>query len=86
MPPTFEDSSRKLPTKVDALARQAEAHSRIDHLLAFNFGRSVGRMENARNAFWFRVRWLLLGAAVGVTVAAAYLQLFLSLRILTFAK
>ena len=54
--------------------------------LAFNFGRSVGRMENARDAFWLRVRWVLLGAAVGVTLAAVYLQLFLSERILQFAK
>jgi hypothetical protein len=86
MPQIFEDCSRKLPTEGDALARRAEAPSRVDHLLAFNFGRSVGRMENARDTFWLRVRWLLLGAAVGVTVAAVYLQNFLSQRILPFAK
>ena len=46
----------------------------------------VGRIEHARDAFWLRVRWLLLGAAVGVTLAAVYLQIFLSERILQFAK
>jgi len=86
MSPTFEDYCRKLQPEADAQALKAEAHSRLDNLHAFNFGRSVGRIENARDAFWLRVRWLLLGAAVGVTLAAVYLQIFLSERILQFAK
>jgi hypothetical protein len=72
--------------EVDALAPRAEAHACFDHLHAFNFGRSVQRMENARDAFWVRLRWLLLGAAVGVTLSAVYLQIFLSERILQFAR
>jgi hypothetical protein len=56
------------------------------HLHAFNFGRSVGRMESARDQSGLRLRWLLVGAAVGIAVAALYLQIFLSERILLFAK
>jgi len=83
MSQTFEE---KIPTAVDALAPEAEAPTRVAHLRAFNFGRSVGRMENARAVFWMRVRWLLWGAAVGVTLAAVYLQIFLSEQVLQFVK
>ncbi len=86
MSPTDEDYCRKLRTEADALGSEAEAHSRFDHLHAFNFGRCMGRIEHARDAFWLRVHWLLLGAAVGVTLAAVYLQIFLSERIVQFPK
>jgi len=75
-----------ISTEADALALEADVHACSDHLQAFNFGRSVQRMENARDAFWVRVRWLLWGAAVGVALAAVYLQMFLSERILQFAR
>jgi hypothetical protein len=81
MSQTLEACARKSQTESDALTREGEAHSCFDHLLAFNFGRSVGRMENARDSSWLRLRWLLIGAAVGVTFAAVYLQIFLSGRI-----
>ena len=74
----LQNYSRKLQAEVDALAQEAEAHSRFDHLNAFNFGRSVGRLENARYSFWLRVRWMLVGAAVGVTLAVVYAQILLS--------
>ncbi len=83
MSETFEQN---MPTQGDAPARQADAHARAAHLHAFNFGRSVGRMESAREAFWTRVRWLAWGAAAGVTLAALYLQIFLSERILHLAR
>lgn len=86
MPPTFEDYCQKLQNEADARAREAEAHSALVHLHAFNFGRSVGRMESARNQSALRLRWLLLGAAAGIAVVALCLQIFLSERILLFAK
>lgn len=84
MSQTFEEW--KLQTEADVLTLEAEAHSGFDHLHAFNFGRFVGRIEYARDTFGLRVRWLLWGAAVGVTLAAIYLQVFLSERILQMAK
>jgi hypothetical protein len=86
MSQTFENYCRKLRREADALALEAEARSRFEHLHAFNFGRSLERIEHARDAFWLRVRWLLLGAAVGVTLAAVYLQVFQSARILQIVK
>jgi len=86
MSQTFEDYCRKLQREADALAREAEVHSRFDHLHAFNFGRSLGRLENSRGAMGLRVRWLLLGAAVGVTLAAVYFQILLSERVLQLVK
>jgi hypothetical protein len=82
MKQTFEDYCRQLKVEADALSRQADSHARFNHLQAFDFGRSVGRIENAYDDFWLRVRWLLLGAAVGVTLAAVYLQIFFSVRFL----
>ena len=86
MPQNFENYSRRLQVEVDALAQEVEARSRFDHLDAFNFGRSVGRIEKARDFYWLRVRWLLMGAAAGVALAAVYLQIFLSDRILQLGK
>jgi hypothetical protein len=79
MKQTFEDYCRQLKTEADALAQEAEMQSRFDHLQAFNFGRTVGRIERAHAALWLRVRWLLLGAAAGVTLGAV--GVFLSVRI-----
>lgn len=86
MSQTFNEYCRKLQKEVDLAAQEADANARLDHLHAFNFGRSVGRIENACDHFWLRVRWLLLGAAVGVTLGAVWIQIFLSQRILQFTK
>ena len=86
MAQTFADYCRLLQTEADAIAHEAEVHSFLDHLHAFNFGRTVGRLEITRDYFWLRVRWLLLGTAVGIAVAAFYLQVSLSERILQFVK
>ncbi|MGO8790266.1 MAG: hypothetical protein ACLQVL_23190 [Terriglobia bacterium] len=86
MPNTFEAYCQRLRAEAENLALEAEMPARIDHLHAFNFGRSVARMEHAHEAFWLRVRWLFLGAAVGVTLAAVYLQIFISQRFLQFSK
>jgi len=63
-----------------------EAVARFDHLYAFNFGRSLGRMEMARDLLWLSLRWLLFGAAVGIFLAAVYVQLFLNAGILQIAR
>lgn len=58
MSQAFDDYCRRLRAEADALGLEVEAHSRFDHQHAFNLGRSVGRLEHARDAFWIRVRWL----------------------------
>ena len=78
MKQAFEEYCRKLIAEAEVLGQEAEVQSRFNHLQAFNFGRSVGRIENSQDDFWARLRWLLLGAAAGVTLAAVYLQVFLS--------
>jgi hypothetical protein len=83
---TFEDYCRRLRGEADKASPETEASEHFSHLHAFNFGRSVARLEHAREAFWVRLRWLLLGTAVGVSLAAAYLQVFLTERILQFTK
>lgn len=86
MPQNNEDYCRRLQTEADIFARKAEGSGRFQHLRAFNFGRSVARLEHARDVFWMRVRWLLLGAAVGVTLAAVYVQVFVSPQVFLWAK
>jgi uncharacterized membrane protein YfcA len=86
MLPNFEDYCQRLRAEADSLAAEAEEAARLNHVHVFNFGRSVAHLEHRHDAFWLRLRWLLLGAAVGVTLAAAYLQVFLSNRILQFTK
>ncbi len=86
MSPTFEEYCRKLQIEVDALAQKAEVQSCFDHLRAFNFGHSMARIEYARDVFWLRVRWLLLGAAVSMIVTAVHFHILLSSHILQFAK
>ncbi len=86
MSTTFEEHCRKLQIEVDALAQKAEVHSCFDHLRAFNFGRCVARIEYARDVFWLRVRWLLLGAAVGMIFTVVHFHILSSSHILQFAK
>ena len=86
MPPTFEDYCRRLQREADARTREADGEACSHHLQAFNFGRTVGRMEIARHTFGRRLRWLLCGVAVGVVLAAVSLQIFLSERVMHFAK
>jgi hypothetical protein len=86
MSETLEEYRRKLQTEVDAFALEGQPHLRAGQLHAFHFGRFLGRMENAQESFWLRVRWLLLGAAVGVALAAGCLQIFLAARLLPFTR
>lgn len=83
---TFEDYCQRLRVETREASQKAEMPARIDHLRAFNFGRSLARMELAQDIFWVRLRCLFWGAAAGVTLAAIYLQVFLGARILPFTK
>ena len=86
MSETIKESRLKLPKQVAVFGQQREAGTNLDHLRAFNFGRSLGRIETARDHSWLCFQWLLFGAAVGVVLAAVYLQLFLNARILQIAR
>jgi len=55
-----------------------ESRARAEHLAAFNFGRTVQRLEDAPRTRHLRVLWLLLGVALGATLTAVYLHVFLS--------
>jgi CheY-like chemotaxis protein len=83
---TLEDYCLKLETEADAIGRQAELDARSGHLHAFNFGRSLGRMELSGDQLGLRVRWLLFGAAAGVAIATILLQVYLSARVLPLAR
>jgi hypothetical protein len=86
MSTTFEEYCRKLQAEVDSIEQQAEADVRLDHLRAFNLGRSLERIEQSRGNRWLRVRWWLFGAAFGVSAAGVYLHVVLSARILHFTR
>ena len=79
MKQAFEDYCRRLKAEADDLAQEADNHARFNHLQAYNFGRSVGRFENACDDFWLRVRWMLVGALIGATLAAVYHSAFFSM-------
>ena len=70
----------------DAMGRQAEGDARSGHLYAFNFGRSLGRMELSHEQSWLRVRWLLFGAAAGVVIATILLHVLSNPRVLPLAR
>ena len=86
MSQTSDDYNWRLRGEGQEVVLDADLSARASHLHAFNFGRAVARLEHARYAFWLRVRWLLFGAAVGVTIAVVYFQAALSERILHFVK
>jgi hypothetical protein len=71
---TFEDYCQELSGQAKQLAQEVEMRECLEHLGAFNFGRSVQRLEDAQHDFWVRVRWLLIGLAIGAAFAAALFQ------------
>jgi CheY-like chemotaxis protein len=73
----LDEYRRELESKVDAMERQAEVEACSGHLHAFNFGRTLARIELSREQMWLRARWLLFGAAAGVAIAAILLQVFI---------
>jgi hypothetical protein len=71
---TFEDYCQELSGKAEELAQEVEMRERLEHLSAFSFGRAVQRLGDAQHDYWVRVRWLLVGAAIGATFAAGFIQ------------
>jgi hypothetical protein len=76
MTQTFEDYCRAVEAEAECRARDAEVRAYADHLRAFNFGRTVQRLERAPRDFWLRLGWLLIGAAIGAVLAAVVVQSF----------
>jgi hypothetical protein len=74
MKQTFEDYCREVKAEAECLTQEAEVRACADHLQAFNFGRTVQRLENAPHDFWVRLGWLLIGAAIGAALAAGFVQ------------
>jgi CheY-like chemotaxis protein len=72
----LDEYRRELESKVDAMERQAEIDACSGHLHAFNFGRTLARIELSREQMWLRARWLLFGAAAGVAIATILAQVF----------
>ena len=72
----LDEYRRELESKVDAMERQAEVDACSGHLHAFNFGRTLARIELSREQMWLRARWLLFGAAAGVAIATILAQVF----------
>ena len=82
MSKSVQNDRQILPREVNGRGREAESPSCFDPLQAFSCGRSAGRNEISRIHFCQRIRWLFLGAAVGVALAAVYVQVFLSAPVL----
>jgi hypothetical protein len=76
MKQTFEDYRRAVTAEAECRAHDAEERAYSDHVQAFNFGRTVQRLEGATRHFWLRLVWLLIGAAIGAVLAAAVVQSF----------
>jgi hypothetical protein len=76
MKQTFEDYCRAVKAEAECRAHDAEVRAYADHLQAFNFGRTVQRLEGATRHFWLRLGWLLIGTAIGAVLAAVMVQSF----------
>jgi hypothetical protein len=61
----FEDYTRELDAQAEQAAEIEEMNRRAAHFRAFDFGRTVQRMESSRHQAWQRVGWLLLGLVIG---------------------
>ncbi len=76
MKQTFEDYCQELSGKARQLAQEVEMRECLEHLRAFNFGRTVQRLEDAQHSLWVRVCWLLIGVAIGASFAAGFIQVW----------
>lgn len=72
---TFDQYCEELKTKSIQITDEAEMRARYEHLWAFNFGRSIQRLEDSQRHFWLRVCWLLMGLGMGAALVAGYLQI-----------
>ena len=73
---TFEDYCQELSGKAQQHAQEVEMRECLEHLSAFNFGRAVQHLEDAQHDLWVRVRWLLMGVAIGAIFAAGFIHVW----------
>jgi hypothetical protein len=71
---TFDQYCDELRVEAARIGEETEMRARYEHLRAFNFGRSVQRLEDRHHHFWLRLLWLLVGLALGSALVAACLQ------------
>ncbi|MBZ5672344.1 MAG: hypothetical protein LAO04_21810 [Acidobacteriia bacterium] len=76
MKQTFEGYCQELSGQARQLAQEVEMRECLEHLSAFNFGRAVQHLEDAQHDLWVRVRWLLIGVALGATFAAGLIHVW----------
>jgi hypothetical protein len=82
MKQTFEQYCQQLSAEAAQLSQEVEMRESIEHLGAYNSGRAVQRLEDvqhdlsAQAGLWVRVRWLLIGVAIGAAFAAVFVQVW----------
>jgi hypothetical protein len=70
----FDQYCEELRARAAQLADETEMRARVEHLRAFNFGRSIQHLEDSQHDFWMRLCWLLLGVAMGAALVAGCLH------------
>jgi len=71
--PEFEEDCSVTGPEPDP-AEATAMEERLAHLRAFNFGRTVQRLEQSRRNAWSRFCWLLAGLLMGVAVSRVYVD------------
>jgi hypothetical protein len=70
--PRLEDDCRGFEFDSEKAACSEVMGRRLDHLAAFNFGRTVQRIESRRQNAWRCVACLLIGLLVGAAGSRLY--------------
>lgn len=63
---TFEEYRCEVVENAERFAQAQEVREQENHLMAFNLGRMVERIQNPRRRVRQPVRWLLVGLAIGI--------------------
>ena len=74
--PEFEDDCCVTGPESEMAADVKAMQERLAHLRAFNFGRTVQRLEQSRRNAWSRLCWLLAGLLMGVAGSRVYVDYF----------
>ncbi len=69
---TTDEYYREVVTRAEEAAQLAEMDQRAEHLRAFNFGRTVQRIQNSSYDRWRRLGWLMVGLAIGMACGRLY--------------
>src|SRR5579872_3658681 len=65
---SMQDYYREVEERASQFTRDQEMRERADHLRAFNFGRTVQRIERTRRDLGIRIVFLTVGLVVGMTI------------------